>query len=154
MIGLKQRFTSTHAAGFSLLELLVGLIILAIGLLGLAGMQMVALRQNNEAYLRSQATLMAYDIMDRMRANRRHALDGQYVIAYGEQPDSDLADQVYEDLDLWKDALNATLPGPGDGAVEVVNGTVVTVNIRWNERATQNGTQSTTWQEFSTQSEL
>lgn len=43
---------------------------------------MVSLRQNNDAYLRSQATLQAYDIMDRMRANRSHALDGRYEIEY------------------------------------------------------------------------
>jgi type IV pilus assembly protein PilV len=154
MNGLKQRLTRTHPTGFSLLEVLVGLIILAIGLLGLAGMQMVSLRQNNDAYLRSQATLQAYDILDRMRANRRYALDGEYVIDYGEQPDTGLPDQVYEDLNLWKSSLSATLPGPGDGAVEVTNGTIVTISIQWHETTGQNATQSGTWQEFTTQSEL
>lgn len=146
--------SNSPAAGFSLLELLVGLIILAVGLLGLAGVQMMSLRQNNDAYLRSQATLMAYDILDRMRANRKHALDGRYVIAYGEQPGGGLADQVNEDLELWKGMLNATLPGPGDGAVEVVNGTIVTISIRWHESVGQNATQGVTWNEFTTQSEL
>ncbi len=154
MTELKHRPPTTRAAGFSLLEVLVGLIILAIGLLGLAGMQIVSLRQNNDAYLRSQATLQVYDILDRMRANRRYALDGEYAIGFGEQADADLPAVVKNDLDLWKNTLNATLPGPGDGRIVMTNSTLVAVSIRWNETSAQNATQNSTWQEFTTQSEL
>jgi type IV pilus assembly protein PilV len=154
MTELKQRLASTHPPGFSLLEVLVGLIILAVGLLGLAGLQMVSLRQNNEAYIRSQATLQAYDILDRMRANRQYALDGEYAIDYGEQAGTNTPAAVKDDLDLWKNALNATLPGPGDGRVVMTNSTLVAVSIRWNETSVQNATQDDTWQEFTTQSEL
>ena len=63
-------------SGFTLLEVLVALVILSIGLLGLAGLQAASLRYNHSSYLRSQATLIAYDIVDRMRANRQEALNG------------------------------------------------------------------------------
>ena len=56
-------------SGFTLLEVLVTLIVLAIGLLGLAGLQVVSLRNNHGAYLRSQAIIQSYDMVDRMRAN-------------------------------------------------------------------------------------
>ncbi len=55
--------------GFTLLEVLVAMIVLAIGLLGLAGLQAVSLTRNNESNFRQQAALLAYDITDRMRAN-------------------------------------------------------------------------------------
>jgi type IV pilus assembly protein PilV len=55
--------------GFSLLEVLVALLVLSIGLLGLAGMQMVGLRSNNSASFRGQAVAIANDLAERMRAN-------------------------------------------------------------------------------------
>lgn len=55
--------------GFTLVEVLVAIVVLSIGLLGLAGLQATGLRNNHSAYLRTQATLQAYDIIDRMRAN-------------------------------------------------------------------------------------
>lgn len=58
-----------YMAGFTLIEVLVTLIVLAIGLLGLAGLQASSLQHNNSAYQRSQATFLAYEILDRMRAN-------------------------------------------------------------------------------------
>ncbi|MGE6528925.1 type IV pilus modification protein PilV [Pseudomonas sp. NPDC077382] len=60
----------THSRGFTLVEVMVALVILAIGLLGMATLMMNSLQSNESAYSRSQATLMAYDILDRMRANK------------------------------------------------------------------------------------
>ena len=55
--------------GFTLLEVLIAMVIFAVGMLGLAGMQGVALKDNNDAYMRSQAVFFAYDMGDRIRAN-------------------------------------------------------------------------------------
>jgi type IV pilus assembly protein PilV len=55
--------------GFSLVELLVAVLILAIGLTGLAALQIAGIRGNQTAYYRSVATQLAYDIADRMRSN-------------------------------------------------------------------------------------
>ena len=65
-------------AGFTLIEILIAVLVLGIGLLGVAGLQSATLRINQGAYLRSQATLLARDIGDRMRANPRGAADGAY----------------------------------------------------------------------------
>lgn len=45
------------------------MLVLAIGLLGLAGLQAQGLQSNNRAYMRSQAAILAYDMADRMRSN-------------------------------------------------------------------------------------
>lgn len=63
--------TRRHAHGFSLLEILVALLVLSIGLLGLAGMQMVGLRSTNSASFRGQAVAVATDLAERMRINPR-----------------------------------------------------------------------------------
>lgn len=59
-----------------MIEVLVAALVLAIGLLGLAGLQAASLRYNHSAYLRSQATLLAYGMADRMRANRSQSVSG------------------------------------------------------------------------------
>ena len=58
-----------RAHGFSLLEVLIAVAILSVGLLGLAQMQTIGLRNSQSAYYRTQATLLAYDIADRIRTN-------------------------------------------------------------------------------------
>jgi type IV pilus assembly protein PilV len=64
--------------GFTLIEAMVALLVLAIGMLGVSGLQMVGMRNNNNAYLRSQVTSQIYNIMDRMRANMDAVIDGNY----------------------------------------------------------------------------
>lgn len=65
--------------GFSLIEVLVAMLILAIGLLGLAALQTQGVRFNHDAYVRTSATVLAYDIVDKMRLNRGNKSD--YVTA-------------------------------------------------------------------------
>lgn len=145
--------SGTRQRGFSLVEVLVTVLILAIGLLGLAGLQLSSLRNNRTAYERSQATLLAYDIIDRMRANRAAANNGAYAIALdeglsgvncvGAAADCSAAQMADHDLDQWKCTLGkwtsdaacagiaAALP-EGDGAIALSND-VVTVTIQWEE---------------------
>jgi len=66
-----QPTTQAHRfpKGFTLVEVLVSIVILALGVLGTLAMQAHALNDNQDAYLRTQAIFLAYDISDRMRAN-------------------------------------------------------------------------------------
>lgn len=57
------------SAGFSMIELLVAVLVMGIGVLGITGLQMVSLQNNRAALLRAEATQLAYDMMDRVRAN-------------------------------------------------------------------------------------
>jgi type IV pilus assembly protein PilV len=61
--------TKLKSAGFSMLEMLIALLVLSIGLLGVATLQIRGQQFNQVGYLRTQATFLAYDIMDRMRVN-------------------------------------------------------------------------------------
>ncbi|MEX0733431.1 MAG: type IV pilus modification protein PilV [Steroidobacteraceae bacterium] len=116
--------------GATLIEALVALLILSIGLLGVAGLQLQALRSNHGAHLRSQATMLAHDIADRMRANRTAALAGGYNVAVGAVPGGN----TLADLDVvaWKQSLADILPS-GDGAV-VLAGAVATITVQWTDR--------------------
>lgn len=55
--------------GFTLIEVLVAMVVLAVGLLGLASLQALALKDNQDAYFRSQANFLIYEMSDRIRAN-------------------------------------------------------------------------------------
>jgi len=129
--------TSADQRGATLIEVLVAMLVLSIGLLGLAGMQMTALKSNQSAYYRSQATVLAYDIIDRMRANRTDALNGVYDIALQNQacdpdlsPSGSLADK---DVAEWLNSLSCLLSPDAQGSV-VRNGRIFTISIEWNDK--------------------
>lgn len=121
----------SRVAGFSLIELLVATVVLAVGLLGVAALQSVALKSSRTALHRSYATFYAYDIIDAMRVNRPAAVEaGAYDINLGE--DADPGTIAGNDLDDWKTALARDLP-EGDGAVQVTNPSRAHITIQWRE---------------------
>jgi type IV pilus assembly protein PilV len=69
---------ASRTRGFTLIEVLVSIVILSIGLLGIAKLMLFSSRSNDSAYLRSQATALAYEILDNMRANRQEAINKTY----------------------------------------------------------------------------
>ncbi len=126
-----------RSRGFSLMEVLVALLVLAIGLLGLAALQARGVKFNHDAYARSQATYLAYEVMDLMRANRANA--AAYVAAA--DPGgvcNPTASGAANDLACWYDALQATLPA--GGATIAANGNQFDVTIRWQERGAREAT--------------
>lgn len=121
--------------GVSLIEVLVTLIIISVGLLGLAAMQTRALQFNHGAYLRSQATVLASDIMDRMRLNRTVAQADGYNIAITDgKPTGTSRRDV--DLNEWLTLLETSLPG-GDGSVNCGSNRC-TITVQWQESAEAN----------------
>jgi type IV pilus assembly protein PilV len=124
--------------GLTLVEILIALLILSVGLLGLAGLQTLSLKFNTSAYYRTQATALAYDFADRMRANRQEALAGLYnVVAQNPPPacgevvvNGAVAD---EDIATWRDALSCRIP-QSTGAVALDAATnEVTITVRWTD---------------------
>lgn len=115
---VKTRFASRrHQTGYSLIEVLVSALILSIGLVGVAGVQALALVNNQSAYVRSQATTLAYDLADRMRTNVIGANAGFYdpgaaalsvscATAVGCTPQQ----LAQHDIAEWNAALAANLP--------------------------------------------
>jgi type IV pilus assembly protein PilV len=115
--------------GTTLVETLVALVVLSVGLLGIAALQMTSLRNNRGAHFRSQAQVMAYDITDRMRANRVAALLNAYVLTMGATPAATGLAQT--DLTDWKETLRVTLPG-GNGSI-ARDGDMFVIRVQWTD---------------------
>lgn len=99
-------------AGTSLLEVLIAVVVLSLGLLGLAGLQVAGLRVNQGAMQRSQATMLAYDVFDRMRSDRTAALAGKYDVGTTSPVSSEvLADSTNLSLKHWGLSLGHALVG-------------------------------------------
>jgi type IV pilus assembly protein PilV len=121
--------------GFTLIEAMVALIVLSVGLLGIAAMYVETLRANRTSLFRTEAVMLATDLADQMRANREPANnydcgdpcdpdDGGNAIA-----DADLADwmdMVAEQLPSGTAGVAYTAPGVGTPAAYVVT-------ISWTE---------------------
>ena len=85
---------------------------------------------------------MAYDITDRMRANRQLAVDtGAYNIAIGTPATGGTL--AGDDLVRWKEAILNSLPS-GDGSVQVVNTNVVLITVQWVDQLSATPQQFTT----------
>lgn len=117
--------TRLKPAGFAMLEVLIAILVVSFGLLGLAGLQAVGLRNNHSAYMRSISTQQAGDIADRMRANLAGVALGSYHTTTTAIPTPDPgcitvtcspADMAKHDLIEWKTSLASLLPG-GVGVV-------------------------------------
>lgn len=116
--------------GFSLIEVLVALVITALGIVGLVAAQLNALKFNQTADVRSHATLLAYDIADRMRANRQAALAGHYDVALSAAaPAGAGVHQI--DLRDWLTMLSGQLT-LGDGSI-TRSGNRFTITVQWDE---------------------
>lgn len=113
--------------GVGLIEILITLVVITIGLLGMAGLQLHGLRNSQVAYWQTQATIISYDLIDRMRANRSIAAHGGYQIGRSETVNTPqgcykkrCSAHMLAQLDLahWKQSLAQNLPG-GDGEVQL-----------------------------------
>jgi type IV pilus assembly protein PilV len=127
----------------TLIEVLVTLVIISVGLLGVAALQLATVRNNYDAFVRSQAAVLAGDMLDRMRANRAAALSGAYVAGLG-FPVTGGSSEI-RDINAWKQTLIDQLPAGGDGMVAMDAATgVVTITIQWGERSEANPVQFVT----------
>ena len=127
-------------SGFSLIEVLIALAVLSVGLAGLATLILTGIKSNESALLRSQATTFAYDIIDRMRANRGTtglggtALAGAYDNVTITSDTSLSAGAMAEtDLYQWQQALaGSSLPGWTAG-VRRLGGNLFLVAVSWDD---------------------
>jgi len=67
--------------GMTMLEILIAVMVLSVGLLGVAGLQTTNLRNSQSAHQRTMAVLLASGMAERIRANRTLALTGSYTLA-------------------------------------------------------------------------
>jgi type IV pilus assembly protein PilV len=151
---MRTRAANQH--GFTLIEVLIAILITAIGVLGIAGLQAFTLKNTHGSNLRSVATRQAYEIADSMRANKVGLDNGFYNNQQGTQVNScyqttgcTQQQQAQMDIWLWNQANAALLPAgkgfvcsdstPNDGtpaapACDNAPNAPYVVKIWWDER--------------------
>lgn len=127
---------STKQSGFTLLEVMVAVFVLSIGLLGLAHLQVTTLKTTQSADFKTQASLLATDMLNRMRANQAAAYGGDYAIAL---TDDAPAQGTVADTDIaqWRNNLARQIP-TGVGSIAcpafvALNPFICTITITWTD---------------------
>lgn len=156
----------TLIAGFTMLEVLISIVVIAFGLLGIAGLQAFAIKNNQSASLRLTASTLANDMVDRMKTNYVGVSNGDYnkpsTTDYGTAVASCLTPSgctpqqlAQNDLNEWSVKVAAVLPNgrgivcldstPNDGvdatapACDNTGVTIYTVKIWWLDDRTATG---------------
>jgi type IV pilus assembly protein PilV len=133
-----SRFKRLKAqAGVSLVEILVAVLVLALGLLGMAGMQARAIKSSNSSYSRTQAVMLSYYMMDAMRADKVAAMAATYDMdktCATTDPDisgTGLANTTRRD---WIGSLRKNLVDLPTTCGEIAcSGDVCTVTVYWDD---------------------
>lgn len=136
--------------GVSLLEVMISVLIMGIGMLGVAAMQATALRNSQSSAERSQAVIQSYSIMDSMRANRDAALSGEYNTSGWMCEVPGAGSLSAADRSAWLSSLRAVIGnGTPDsaicGQVQCTSATgICVVGVRWDDSraGASNGTQA------------
>ena len=133
--------------GFSLLEVLITMIVVALGLLGVAGMQVASIKLADAADIRSKGAVFVNEIAERILTNPSNA--AAYAVSL---TGSVSAAPAGPDVTAWKASLASSLPqGKGSiqispdttcpvGAVIVGNCLLVTISVQWDESRTKRPT--------------
>lgn len=142
--------------GMTLLEVLVAVVLLSVGMLGIASMLMLSGKTNNSSYSKHEATLCADNIIERMRANSQVVAGGSYTISNINSnggpgtvaaPAANCAATTCNSTQLasydtwyWLTVVVAQLPS-GSGSITTAPGTdnasLVTITVQWDDSIAQ-----------------
>ena len=142
----------TRERGFSLLEVLIALLVMSVGMLGIAGLQTISLRFNHQSYERTQATVLMSEMYEKIIANPDAARAGIFnAIAYGTTsagyasyggcPSAcSTTELATYDINRWKLSIEDPRKlDQGQGAISVVpaNPGTYDITIMWMENGLQ-----------------
>jgi type IV pilus assembly protein PilV len=133
---IELRLMSAHKSrqrGMTLIEILVAIVVLSIGLLGLAGLQLKGVQVNQGSNYRSQAAMLAEEVAELLRADRANASAGAYSFNGGTPPAA-LADWWSRVRQL--PSGNATVGAPVAGAAGSVS---IQISVQWVDTRAQGG---------------
>lgn len=165
---MNRQFKPFHArrqTGLTLIEVMVAVVVFSLGIVGLALMQMQGMHFSKDSNSRTQATILARDLADKMRANNEAASDGDYVLAAsatapttntcsGGSPCTP-AQIAQNDMADWLTRITSELP-VGAGEVVSLGFDQYAIRVFWDEARNNTGTPtagatdctSTGWQCF------
>ncbi len=143
-----ERMRFARSAGFSIVEALVALVVLSVGMLGIAALYVESLRAGRSAVYHTQAVNLAADMADRIRANR--AAGAAWTLTATASPtvqgcvdggvNCNPGQLAQDDQARWRDSISAQLPGDGagtpNGTIAVNTGLVpnqYTITVTWSE---------------------
>lgn len=140
MIGPWIANSRQRQSGSSLLEVMIAILVLAIGMLGIAALQAITLKNTDSSAGRSNAVIQSYAMLDMMRANREAARAGQYDQGWLCEPaeiDPDAANaRVMGDVNRWIVQLQQSMGPSACGQIDC-GANECTVEVRWDDsRAT------------------
>lgn len=125
--------------GFSLVEVLIALVIMSVGMLGIAGLYVQSMQAGRTSTFRHNAVMLAGDVADRIRANpgaaAAYAGGGGNNNCVNGGVDCDEAQMAAHDIFLWDQQATDSLPN-GDVVVLFDNSVVpplYTITISWDE---------------------
>lgn len=131
----------SQETGFSLIEVLVTMLVMAVGLLGIAALQFKGLQYSQDAYIRSQINFLAYDIADRVRLNRANAASyvnaSTYTVPTTEPTgcNNNTASSASNDLACWRQQVYAAIPPGSLANIYQTGGTgVYQVQLQWTDK--------------------
>jgi len=138
-----HRARGTGQRGFTLVEALVALVVLSVGLLGVAKLVLGAVHSDDSAYMRGQATQLAYELLDQMRANRPGGIASNYTFP-GTAPANNNCSTVactplqLAALDLFNFNARVTQALPAGAftvgtATDAFNDTIATITVSWDD---------------------
>lgn len=120
--------------GVSLLEVMISVLILSIGLLGIAAMQALAMRGGQSSLESSQAVMQTTSIVEAMRANRVNAANYVGSLSCTVSGSGSLAQN---DLAAWIGSLKSTIGKAGDtstcGRVEALGNGRYRITVQWDD---------------------
>lgn len=135
-------YNARSETGATLIEVMISVLIMAIGLLGIAAMQAAALRNSQSSLERSQAVISTYTVLDAMRANRQAALAGAYNTADFLCATNGSGSLAALDQAAWIKGWRSTLGVEGTSDTDVCGkidcvSDICKISLRWNDsRAT------------------
>lgn len=142
---MSLRMNRARVSGFSIVEVLVALVILGVGMLGIAALYVNTLRSSGSAISRMQAVNLASDIADRIRANGEgksaynfdsSTQSGANRSCIGGSTNCSPGDMAATDLFFWKQQISNTLPGGAYGVIAYDGSgspNEYTINVFWRE---------------------
>ena len=126
-----------------MIEVLVAVLVLSIGLLGIAAMQAAALRNSQSSLERSTATVLVYSIFDAMRANANVARVGGYNMGLTCNVPGG-GDLAANDRAAWMTRVQQNLNDTACGQIQCA-ADQCTVTIRWDDARGTGGTATQTF---------